>query len=125
MQAKIFFAPAHTFDKNTLKAIKETTDIRIISDTVANDIYYKNEMYFIPQQSGTVRTLPFKVVTFCYHPNTMDDVSFDKLETFLKLHVDEFGVFSTALLKKQHKTIYDRTLQVLYRMRNLRKLTKH
>lgn len=73
IEPEIFFAPAHTFDENTLIALKEESDIRIISDTIANDIYFENGFYFIPQQSGRVRKLPFKTVTFCYHPNMMKD----------------------------------------------------
>ena len=69
IEPKVFFAPSHTFDENTLVALKEESDIRIISDTIANDVYFENNFYFIPQQSGRVRKLPFKMVTFCYHPN--------------------------------------------------------
>ena len=50
----MFFAPSHTFDSNTIEALKVETTIRIISDTIANDIYYDNDFYFIPQQSGKV-----------------------------------------------------------------------
>ena len=64
---KVFFAPSHTFDKNTLIAIKEETPIKIISDTVSNDIYFKNDLYFIPVQTGKPRKLPFKVITICLH----------------------------------------------------------
>lgn len=47
IKTQFFYAPAHTFDKNTLEALKSTSNIRVISDTIANDIYYKNGMYFI------------------------------------------------------------------------------
>ena len=70
---KVFFAPAHTFDNNTLIALKECSNIRIISDTIANDIYTKYGFTFVPQQAGRVRKQPFRTVTFCYHPNTMND----------------------------------------------------
>ena len=81
---KVFFAPAHTFDNNTLIALKECSNIRIISDTIANDIYTKYGFTFVPQQAGRVRKLPFRTVTFCYHPNTMNDDEFVRLEKFLK-----------------------------------------
>jgi len=81
---KVFFAPAHTFDNNTLIALKECSNIRIISDTIANDIYTKYGFTFVPQQAGRVRKLPFKTVTFCYHPNVMNDDEFVRLEKFLK-----------------------------------------
>lgn len=81
---KIFFAPSHTFDKNTLLALKAESDINIISDTIANDVYYQDDFQFVPQQSGRVRKLPFKVVTFCYHPNMMRENDFLLLESFLE-----------------------------------------
>lgn len=81
---KVFFAPAHTFDENTIKALQETSDIRIISDTPANKPFSKYGMTFVPQQSGRVRKLPFNTVTFCYHPNTMNDNAFVCLENFLQ-----------------------------------------
>ncbi len=124
VNVKIFFAPAHTYDNNTLRAIKENTDIRIISDTVADNVYFRDEMYFIPQQSGAVRTLPFKVVTFCYHPNIMDNDAFERLESFICTHADEFGSVSPEILRKQRQSLYDVALQLLYRMRNIRKLIK-
>lgn len=36
---QVFFAPSHTFDENTIKALKEESNIRIISDTIANRTY--------------------------------------------------------------------------------------
>lgn len=56
---QVFFAPAHTFDENTLKALQTETDIRFISDTPANDAYVRRGFTFIPQQAGAVRPLPF------------------------------------------------------------------
>lgn len=111
---KIFVAPAHTFDNNTIEALKQETDIRIISDTVANDIYFKNGFYYIPQQSGRVRKLPFKLTTFCYHPNTMDDTAFIELEEFIKLHRSSFGSINDIKLNKRDKTLYDKLLSFIY-----------
>lgn len=90
---KVFFAPAHTFDENTIKALLNVSDIRIISDTPTNKPYLKYGMTFVPQQSGRVRKLPFNTVTFCYHPNTMNDKAFALLENFLQDNkFDEFPV---------------------------------
>lgn len=109
---EIFFAPAHTFDKNTLGALKKESNIRIISDTVANDIYFENEFFFIPQQSGHCRKLPFKTVTFCYHPNTMKDSDFEKLEEFLRKNT--FSSINTKRLKNRKKGIFDKVLEYAY-----------
>lgn len=117
ISASIFFAPAHTFDENTLIALKEETPIRIISDTVANDIYYKNSIYYIPQQSGRCRKLPFKVTTFCYHPNTMSDDDYLELEEFLKINGEQFTSFKEMVLVKRHRGIVDLMLNKIYFMR--------
>lgn len=82
----VFFAPAHTFDLNTIKALLRESKIRIISDVPANKPFCKYEMTFVPQQSGRVRELPFDTTTFCYHPNNMNDSDFEELENFLKKH---------------------------------------
>lgn len=109
-----FFAPSHTFDENTLLALKKNSDIRIISDTIANDIYFENDFYFLPQQSGRVRKLPFKFVTFCYHPNTMRDNDFDELENFIKENRNKFNSLDIKNLTKRNKNILDKFLSLLY-----------
>lgn len=109
-----FFAPSHTFDENTIKALKEESDIRIISDTIANDVYFSKGMYFIPQQSGRCRKLPFKTATFCYHPNTMTDADFKVLEGFLQKYCLNFMAVDDKILKKRGKGVIDKFLSALY-----------
>lgn len=110
----VFFAPSHTFDKNTLIALKEESNIRIISDTIANDVYFENDFYFIPEQSGRVRNLPFKLCTFCYHPNTMSDKDFENLEIFLKKYYFKFVAVKEIELKKRLKSLFDKLLRFMY-----------
>ncbi len=114
IEPTVFFAPSHTFDENTLIALKEESDIRIISDTIANDIYFKDEFFFVPQQSGRARKLPFKVVTFCYHPNLMSKTQFTELERFLYRHQRSFCAFSDLIMKERRLSMYDKLLQKLY-----------
>lgn len=117
IEADIFFAPAHTFDENTLEAIKNETPIRVISDTIANDIYYKDGFFYIPQQSGRVRNLPFKTVTFCYHPNTMEEEDFRKLSAFLEKNGEKAGVLKKDLLVRRKLSLYDKFLKNIYFLR--------
>lgn len=114
---KIFFAPSHTFDRNTLLALKAESDINIISDTIANDVYYQDDFQFVPQQSGRVRKLPFKVVTFCYHPNMMKTVDFVYLEQFLEKNAVLFTKFELIVNKKRKKSILDKILEKIYFLR--------
>lgn len=113
----VFFAPAHTFDENTLLALKKESDIRIISDTVANDVYYKGDIYFVPQQSGHVRKMPLKTVTFCYHPNILNEEDFVKLEEFLMKYRSEFGTLDNNILKKRKYGLKDMLFRSLYFIR--------
>lgn len=111
---KVFFAPAHTFDENTLLALEIETNIRIISDTVANNYYRKGNFVFVPQQVGKCRALPLKVVTFCYHPNTMTDKDFQELEIFLAQHNEKFMIFPTKFINVRELTLYDKILEYIY-----------
>lgn len=114
---KTFFAPSHTFDRNTLLALKAESDINIISDTIANDVYYQDDFQFVPQQSGRVRKLPFKVVTFCYHPNMMQENDFVYLEQFLEKNAVLFTKFELILNGKRKLSIFDKVLKKIYFLR--------
>ena len=110
---KIFFAPAHTYDANTLLALKEESNIRIVSDTIAYDSYRFGEFTFIPQQSGRVRKLPFRTVTFCYHPNLMSEQDYVVLENFLRENSSKF-VNGLVGESKRKFSLFDRVLKYLY-----------
>ena len=112
----MFFAPAHTFDENTLNALKEASDIRIISDTISNKPYCKYGFTFIPQQSGKVRNLPFHTVTFCYHPNIMNDKDFEELEAFILQNRAKFKNFEAKETTRK-QSVVDKLLRKLYFMR--------
>ena len=110
---KVFFAPSHTFDENTLSALQTESDIRIISDTVASDVYSKDGFTFVPLQTGRARKLPFKTVTCCYHPNMMNDASFEQLELFIKQYGHCFTDFPTTLSNRRRNLI-DKLASRLY-----------
>ena len=113
---KFFFAPSHTFDENTLIALREESDIRIISDTIATKPYRYKDFIFIPQFSGQCREMKFSgLYTFCLHPNTMSDKAFEKTEGFFMLHKKDFLSFdSLNLLNIGNKSVFDRLLSLGY-----------
>lgn len=117
IEPKVFFAPSHTFDENTLIALKEKSNIRIISDTIAYAPYNKHGFSFIPQQAGMVRKLPLRVVTFCYHPNTMTEKDYNTLELFLKRHSDSFIKIEDLKNINRKKGIVDQFLNFFYFLR--------
>lgn len=125
IQPKYFFAPSHTFDSNTLEALKEVSDIRIISDTIALHPYKEGEFIFIPQQFGHFfNPLLNGMWTFCFHPNTMDNSQLAHFELFIKDNKDKFISFSEIDLSNiTHKTILDRIISYLYfAQRRIRKI---
>ena len=98
---KYFFAPSHTFDENTLRALESESNIRIISDTIALKPYKRGNFTFIPQITGHCVKMPFSgVYTFCFHPNTMKDKDFNVLDLFLSLYQENFIPFSELDLSK-------------------------
>ena len=113
---KYFFAPSHTFDNNTLTALKEVSEIRIISDTVATKPYKQGEFIFIPQIGGHCVNMPFPgVYTFCFHPNTMDDDAFNALELFIQIHKQEFSGFEELDLNGvRGKSLKDKIISWMY-----------
>lgn len=117
-EPKVFFAPSHTFDDNTIKALMESSNIRTISDTIANSIYSKAGITYVPQQSGRVRKLPFKVVTFCYHPNTMKDKDFIILGNFLKENQEKFEAFKDFTTSRK-LNLFDHLLRHIYFSRRM------
>lgn len=125
IEPKYFFAPSHTFDKTTLKVLKEETDIRIVSDTIALKPYKDEGFLFIPQIIGhCAKMLLPGIYTFCFHPNTMNNIAFEKLEAFLTLHNNQFIGFDDLETDKYgSKRTIDRLLSwVFFRYRHLRGL---
>lgn len=105
IEPRVFFAPSHTFDENTLIALKELSNVRIISDTIANEPYKKGDFTYVPIQSGRARELPFKLITYYYHPNQMKDENFAALEDFLKDHAGDFIDFPLEQTKRPYSPL--------------------
>jgi hypothetical protein len=100
IKTKIWVAPSHTFDKNTLKALKDVSNINIISDGIAIFPFEKYGFKWIPQQFWYFRKMPFGLWTSCYHPNEMKVNEFTKLELFLKYNFNDFIDVETIRFNK-------------------------
>lgn len=121
---KYFFAPSHTFDENTLTALREESDIRIISDTIAIRPYRYKDFVFVPQFSGQCRKIKMKgLFTFCLHPNTMNDEAFRRTDRFFQEHWEKFISFNDVDFERVgKKNCFDKFLSWGYfTIRNLKK----
>ena len=111
-----FFAPSHTFDRNTLTALKEESDIRIISDTIAIKPYRESGFVFIPQIGGHCMEIKIPGIwTFCLHPNTMTDENFIQTEAFISRHANLFISFDHLKLNNlKGKDLFSKLLTWSY-----------
>jgi len=116
MHPKYFFAPSHTFDENTLKALYEVTPIRVVSDTYTLKPYKRGEFSFIPCQLGHPKTMWLPgVYTICLHPNNMNDDQMDDLRSFLEFHRHEMASFQDIYNSKFNEArLIDKIVQWMY-----------
>lgn len=90
IETSIFVAPAHTFDFNTLTALKTCSTIRIISDGLLSTPYIRRGFKWIPVQLPEATLKQKDTWTFNYHPETCTDDAFRKLENFIVQHHQNF-----------------------------------
>lgn len=116
IEPQYFFAPAHTYDENTLQALREESNIRIISDTIATKPYRKDDFVFIPQLGGHCAEMKIPGIwTFCLHPSAMTEENFVATERFLKAHRDEMlGFDELKLTNLKGKSLMGRLLSWVY-----------
>ena len=96
-----FFAPAHTFDDNTVLACAKLNYFSFISDGVAIYPYKYKGIMFLPNIFDSPhKILPFGIYTFVFHPNMMKENDFVKLEEFIKNNLDKFDIDIDKILVK-------------------------
>jgi len=108
IKIKIFFAPNHTFDKNTILALKKC-GINQILDGYGLMPYEENGMQFVPQLFYKLYTVPFGVQTFQIHLNYFKQKDFEEFEQFIKSNSKKIITYEQAISKLtnnlQHKII--------------------
>lgn len=85
LRVRTFFAPSHTFDQNTVRAL-EKIGIESISDGYGLFPYRDGHIVFVPQLIGRAVALPLGVYTSCHHLNTISEAGFRALERFVERH---------------------------------------
>ncbi|MFK7696941.1 DUF2334 domain-containing protein [Paenibacillus sp. HJGM_3] len=95
IEAVAFMAPAHSFDNNTLIALKQIGILKI-TDGYGLFPYLYKEILFVPQLFASPRKMKYGVYTFCLHLNNMDNDGFEKLEGFLKRYQNHVIKFTEA-----------------------------
>lgn len=69
LSPRVWVAPSHTFDMNTLEALKKHSSITIISDGISFRPFQRYGFTWLPLQLWKVRRIPMGLYTICYHPS--------------------------------------------------------
>lgn len=96
----IFMAPAHSYDKNTLKALK-AVGINRMTDGFGLAPYEYHGLTFYPisfRRSDTLKNTGEGFSTFVFHTNTMKDSDFTAFEKLLSTRRDIFISYNEYLL---------------------------
>lgn len=111
----LWVAPAHNFDKNTLRALKKI-EIKYISDGFGFYPFMHEDFIWIPQQFWRYRWMPFGIWTICLHPNVMTLDSLKNLEKVLKKHHHKFISFDYIhkIRINRRKNILEKGFEKIY-----------
>lgn len=117
MDPHVWIAPAHGFDEATLKALRDITGIRIISDGIAFRPFHKGGFNWVPQQLWRFRLAPPGLWTVCIHPNNMDDAALDAFANDIATHAARIIAFHDIPFSNRRRDIWDRALNAAYWLR--------
>lgn len=92
----IFMAPAHSFDKNTIKALK-SLEFKYITDGYGFYPYRVDDLLLIPQLFSSSIHFGFGVYTICIHINTMPSEKIDMLINFMEENREDIITFQEAV----------------------------
>ena len=117
LNPKVFFAPSHTFDKTTIKALKKTTPIRFISDTIDFRPYRYEGITMLPQQMGRCRQVSIPGYwTFCLHPNGMTPKDIMDLDLFIQSNHQHIMNYDELIITKpaNRKSLLGKLLNLVF-----------
>ena len=94
--SNVFVAPRHSFDKNTIKALKEN-NFHFISDGIALWPFKKWDLIWLPQILWRPRIGMFGLVTVALHTNMMNQKDLESLKKFINKNREKIGNFSELM----------------------------
>lgn len=98
IHSDIFMAPGHTFDKNTVKALKNL-GFQTVTDGLYQKPYYMNGVLFVPCRLQEYRNIK-GIDTICLHSNLMSDAEIKELESFCQKNREQIVPFAPEKWKK-------------------------
>lgn len=87
-----FMPPSHSFDLNTIKALR-MLEFQAITDGVGFFPYLMAGLKLVPQLLGRPFSFPFGVITICVHVNSIGEDELERLKQFMASRYDSFVCF--------------------------------
>lgn len=120
----LYCAPAHSFDNNTIKALKDN-NIKDITDGyyLYNGYSEKYGINFIPQQLWRFRKLPIGIFTVCYHHNNMNTLDIEKFKKDVLKY--KGSIIKVSDLKNRNLNVIDYVFEFSFKiLMKLKKIKK-
>ena len=105
IEIKSFFAPNHTYDKNTFNALKNS-GINEVIDGYGLMPYKEKEIKFIPQLFYKIYALPFGIQSTQIHLNYWNQKDLDNFEIFVKKNQNNLITYEGAIKKINNNIQY-------------------
>lgn len=127
IDTSLWIAPSHSFDGNTIRALK-TKEVNYISDGLY--LYPgvdKDGVIWVPQQMWRFRKLPFGVWTVCFHHNKWEEKDLVQFENDIKNFKDCIVSFDEVEERYGNKRIcmgskmFSRGYLMLLKLKNIGK----
>lgn len=96
LDPKLWVAPKHTFDWNTLRALRES-GLPYLSDGLARVPFRRGGVTWIPMQFWAPVAKTEGLWTICMHPNTTLRTNFEQLRNFLRRFAHQFTSFDRVV----------------------------
>ncbi len=96
LSPRLWIAPRHGFDRNTLRALSDA-GVNYICDGFARIPYRRDGLTWIPQQLWSPVVKSEGLWTICIHPYAARPSDIDGLRRFLRHHGDQFTSFDRVL----------------------------
>ena len=110
----VWVAPGHSFDENTLEALRLETPIRTISDGIALREFSRDGFLWIPQQLWNIRWMPWGLFTVCVHPHLMDERRIATFSADLRLYAARVIGADGILPTKRRRSPLDRLFAIAF-----------
>ena len=123
IEIKSFFAPNHTYDKNTFAALKNS-GINEILDGYGLMPYVENDIKFIPQLFYNIFALPFGIQSTQIHLNYWKQKDFVDFEKFIQKNAKKIITYDQALEKVNNNFSYTLVKNVLIKMLKFKRIIK-